>query len=312
MAFAETGKLHSEINAYNLLLIDPNTYCHKPNLKNAPRVQVNPMKWGYDVPVDGCRVPESDLPVSTSTSTFPQLEGIAELDRGPACVIHDIEFTLSKDQRKDELHSDRTGIPAFMSIQLLESYICNAAASRCFIHDAESLLWVLIWTVAHCSVSQERWEITPAAERFIRQLSKLDVAALCEHKRGMISDGPRLAKKIRELKTDFAIALSPVIGQLADFFFIYLYSAPDTLPLFSSSSSFKDIPQSSSNRSSISDMEKIILEESYQELSRAHQGRYNLHKQYIKESRSQTFSRIFDIIRKQILVLEQWYRLPAL
>ncbi|QRW05813.1 hypothetical protein RhiLY_04812 [Ceratobasidium sp. AG-Ba] len=308
MAFTEAGMIHCDISAYNLLLVNPATHYKGSNWMNAPKVQAKPSKWDYNARGANCANSDNDPAMSMNTSTSPRLQRIAELGRGPVCVVHDTEFTISEDRKKDEVHSDRTGTPAFISIQLLESYMGNTTASRGFIHDAESLLWVLIWTVAHRSVSEERWEIMPNAEKIIRQLSKLDISDLCEHKLNMISDGQRLMDRILEMETDLADGLAEVIGRLADFFYTYLYSGYKTSRTGPSARSHsKRGPQSDPSAGAAVGPKRPI----FTQPSQTHQARHMLHKQYIEESRTQTFNRLFDILNEPVAQLREWYSLPT-
>ncbi|QRV76919.1 phosphoribosylformylglycinamidine synthase [Ceratobasidium sp. AG-Ba] len=309
MAFTEAGMIHCDISAYNLLLINPATHYKDSNWMNAPKVQANPSKRDYNARgTNSYDVQRRFELLINLYSTSPRLQRIAEWGRGPVCVVHDTEFTISEDRKKDEVHSDRTGTPAFISIQLLESYMGNTTASRGFIHDAESLLWVLIWTVAHRSVSEERWEITPNAEKIIRQLSKLDISDLCEHKLNMISDGQRLRDMILEMETDLADGLAEVIGRLADFFYTYLYSGHKTSRTgLSARSHFKRGPQSDPSAGAAVGPKRPI----FTQPSQTHQARHMLHKQYIEESRTQTFNRLFDILNEPVTQLKEWYSLPV-
>ncbi|KAG9077036.1 hypothetical protein FS749_011130 [Ceratobasidium sp. UAMH 11750] len=115
-----------------------------------------------------------------------------------------------------------------MSAQLLESYMSSQnKVVRTYVHDAESLLWVLIWVVAHCSTSEDRWEIGDAAAGIIQRLSTHDLRSLYKKKKAMLSSARWLVLDIREMGTELSKDLASVIGQLAGFFYLYLYVAPD-------------------------------------------------------------------------------------
>ncbi|QRV92137.1 phosphoribosylformylglycinamidine synthase [Ceratobasidium sp. AG-Ba] len=308
MAFTEAGKIHCDISAYNLLLVNPNTHYKDSNWMNAPKIQTNPSKWDRNSLGAKCSTHNSYPAMSPDTGTCPRLKRVKDLGRGPLCVVHDTEFMINEDRKGDELHSDRTGTPAFISIQLIESYMSNSVAGRSFIHDTESLFWVLIWVVAHRSLSTNRWEISSTAAEIIRELSTLNMPSLCSNKRGMIADGLRLVERIQEMNTDFAVALAGVIGNLADFFYIYLYTGPrkpSTRPLAAGSGS-KNNPKSVLSADAVLEIKKQMR----QQPSQLHQRRYDLHTQYIAESRTQTFSRLFDIINEPAAQLTQWYSLP--
>ncbi|KAG8734563.1 hypothetical protein FRC10_011656, partial [Ceratobasidium sp. 414] len=195
-----------------------------------------------------------------------------------------------------DVHSDRTGTPAFISAQLLKSYMSRGKVARSYVHDAESLLWVLIWVVAHRSAHEDRWEINDKAARTIQKLSKHDITSLWENKKGMLSDTRELVSDIKEMGTEFSKDLAPVIGELADFFYLYLYAAPSNPePATSDSDSDSDLDPADSA-----------------EPNMYHQAKLALHKQYIGESRIQTFDRLFAIINRRITRLKKRHTLNDL
>ncbi|KAG9080616.1 hypothetical protein FRC06_006344, partial [Ceratobasidium sp. 370] len=111
-----------------------------------------------------------------------------ELKRGPMCVVHDTEFTVNEDRPEGKAHTDRTGTPVFISAQLLQGFEPGeASVGRTFIHDVESLLWVLIWVIAHRS-QKETWQVSKAAQELIQELSRNDLSKLGRYKRAMLGD----------------------------------------------------------------------------------------------------------------------------
>ncbi|KAG8747358.1 hypothetical protein FRC10_001537, partial [Ceratobasidium sp. 414] len=191
-----------------------------------------------------------------------------------------------------DVHSDRTGTPAFISAQLLKSYMSQGKVARTYVHDAESLLWVLIWVVAHRSIHKDRWEINDTAAWMIRELSKHDIVSLRRTKESMLSLSQQLVSDIMEMGTEFSKDLAPIIGELADCFYLYLYAAPSNpKPATSDSDSDSDPADSA-------------------EPNMYHQAKLALHKQYIEESRSQTFDRLFAIINRRITRLKKRHTLP--
>ncbi|KAG9080048.1 hypothetical protein FRC06_007135, partial [Ceratobasidium sp. 370] len=206
MAFTQARKIHCDISAYNLLLIDPEKHYEERGWLKAPTLPLN-----------------SDV---TDTCACPRLKRVEEVNRGPVCVVHDTEFTVNEDRTKGEVHTDRTGTPAFISAQLLEGTSGQGPTTRSFIHDIESLLWVLIWAVAHRSQDKDIWKVNTTAEDVIRKLSQNDLHSLGEYKRNLLADRARLEEKIDDFENDWSGDLAGVIGELADYIYTYLYFRP--------------------------------------------------------------------------------------
>ncbi|KAG9080370.1 hypothetical protein FRC06_006671, partial [Ceratobasidium sp. 370] len=150
-----------------------------------------------------------------------------ELKRGPICVVHDTEFTVNEDRPEGKAHTDRTGTPAFISAQLLQGFEPGeASVARTFIHDVESLLWVLIWVIAHRSQKKETWQVSKAAQELIQELSRNDFSKLGRYKQSMLGETSGLEKLIRGLGNDWCEDLAPVVGELADYLYTYIYFEP--------------------------------------------------------------------------------------
>ncbi|KAG9081261.1 hypothetical protein FRC06_005684 [Ceratobasidium sp. 370] len=285
MVFTKAGEIHCDISAYNLLLINPAIHDDDKGLPNAPKSALRPTRQDYNGTGTKCAMAEENIQLSTSEYKCPQLQRVRDLGRGPVCIIHDTELTINGDKGKNEVHSDRTGTPVFISAQLLESYMTQRKVTRTYIHDAESLLWVLIWVVAHHSMYEDRWEISDAAAGIIRQLSVHNIKTLWQGKENMLFNWIRLVSNVQDMGTQLAQDLAPVIGELAHFFLIYLYytpldSGPDSGPT------------------------NLDL------LSHITQPYDALHKQYVEESRHQTFDRLFGIINRHITWLQKMRPTP--
>ncbi|KAG8696582.1 hypothetical protein FRC08_007061 [Ceratobasidium sp. 394] len=201
---------------------------------------------------------------------------LAASTRAPDC-----KFMIKEDRGERGVHSDRMCTPVFMSAQLLESYISSQSnVTRTYVHDAKTLLWVLIWVVAHRSMHKDHWEVGDKAARTIRKLSGNDTTSLWENKKGMLAGFRQLALDIQKMGTESSEDLAPVIGELAYFFYVYLYCTPPN-------------PGSGSSPTNFNWLNQIA------------QPYDALHKQYVAESRSQTFDRLFEIINYHIKWLQE-------
>ncbi|KAG8698336.1 hypothetical protein FRC09_007285 [Ceratobasidium sp. 395] len=215
MAFTETGKIHCDISAYNLLLINATKHYVGSWLKE-PKVQASAGMWSRTA--KGTSVREV-----TDEHTSPRMARVKSLNRGPVCVVHDTEFTVDEDRPEGETHTDRTGTPAFISAQLLEAHMSGEPVTRTFIHDVESLLWVLVWVVAHHSQKEDRWQISKAARKVIQGMSQNNWDNLVDYKKGLLSDSFGLRDTIRKFDNKWSDQLAPVIGRLASFLYQYIY-----------------------------------------------------------------------------------------
>ncbi|KAG8709334.1 hypothetical protein FRC08_018393 [Ceratobasidium sp. 394] len=288
MAFAEAGQIHCDISAYILLLINLDTHHGNKGRPNASKLEPETAKWGYNGTATKCATADSCSSIQANTSGYksPRLQLAEDLGRGTVCVIHDAEFMVNEDTGEKAARRNRMATPAFMSAHLLESYMSpQSKVTRTYIHDAESLLWVLIWVVAHRSRREDRWEVNDKAARMIQKLSTNDFTFLWESKEAMLSGTQWLVSDIWEMGTELSKDLASVIGQLAGFFYLYLYAAPPN-------------PESSISDSD-SDLVDLVEPCPLRVIKLA------LHKQYIEESRSQTFDRLFATINRCIARLEK-------
>ncbi|KAG8792502.1 hypothetical protein FRC12_005933 [Ceratobasidium sp. 428] len=282
MAFTQAGKLHCDISAFNLLLVNPDKHYGERGWLNAPKVPLNPDIWnrtakGINIVAEGTTTNNEE---HSGQPTCPRLKRVEELNRGPMCVIHDTEFTVNEDRSENEVHTDRTnqGTPAFISAQLLEaSSSKKAPTTRTFIHDVESLLWVLVWVVAKRSQSEKRWKINNVAKAVITGLSQSDMALLQDYKKSFLlaSGHPgTFEAKIKGFENDWSDDLTDVICDLANYIWCYLYFEPST--------------RLRSSRRRPTEEEAT-------------------HEEYTTRSRSNTFADLFGIFDDAIVALEAKY-----
>ncbi|KAG8695300.1 hypothetical protein FRC09_009251 [Ceratobasidium sp. 395] len=219
MAFTEAGKIHCDISAYNLLLIDATKHYVGSWLK-APKVQASADVWSRTA--KGTSVREA-----TDEHMSSRMARVKSLNRGPVCVVHDTEFTVDEDRPEGETHTDRTGTPAFISAQLLAAHMSGESVARTFIHDVESLLWVLIWVVAHHSQKEDTWQINETAREVIQELSQNNWNKLATYKANQLSNTDGLKKTIRRFDNKWSEQIADVIGRLASFLYPYIYISPE-------------------------------------------------------------------------------------
>ncbi|KAG8727873.1 hypothetical protein FRC10_005553, partial [Ceratobasidium sp. 414] len=293
MAFTEAGKMHCDISAYNLLLINPEEHYGKSGWIAAPKIQPSADVWnrvadGTTHVSDGAT---STAQTSINQGACPRLKSINKLKRGPVCVVHDTEFTMDEDRTHDKVHRDRTGTPAFISLQLLQGFLSDKGPiTRTFMHDVESLFWVLVWVVANRSQDENAWRVNDTAKEIIKSLSQNDLAKLRDYKDLLLHNRRRLVSDIRNLKNDWSENLAPIIRRLAYFLYIYLYCDP------------KDTLDSSADPEDSDSSEDLDLDEDAQESN--DQLDNSLHLTYITEPRSRTFARLLKMFRKNIRVLK--------
>ncbi|KAG8735515.1 hypothetical protein FRC10_010424, partial [Ceratobasidium sp. 414] len=117
------------------------------------------------------------------------------------------------------------GTPAFISAQLLvDPPAGQLLAARTFIHDIESLLWVLIWMTAHHEPSKMNRE----AREFVQELSQYDLRKLGKFKLSTIKAYEDLDSNILKFNNTWSNDLAPVIQELAEFLFHFLYATKPT------------------------------------------------------------------------------------
>ncbi|KAG8709989.1 hypothetical protein FRC09_000362, partial [Ceratobasidium sp. 395] len=229
MAFTEAGKIHCDISAFNLLLVNPEKHYKDQDWLKAPKTPPNPAVWDRTAKdtdgTSGNTVPSTSA--QDEKRVCPRLTRVKELKRGPVCVVHDTEFTVDEDRPAGTAHTDRTGTPAFISAQLLKGFATGEdKVTRTFIHDVESLFWVLVWVVAHRSQKEDTWQVSKEAETLMRKLSQPDLTDLGDYKRKTLSDVEDLDRQVRGFGNDLCEDLAPIIGELAEFLFVYIYVNP--------------------------------------------------------------------------------------
>ncbi|KAG8695299.1 hypothetical protein FRC09_009250 [Ceratobasidium sp. 395] len=264
MAFTEAGKIHCDISAYNLLLVDVTKHYLGSWLKES-KVQASADVW--DRTAKGTSVREA-----TDKSTNPRPTRVESLNCGLVCVVHDTEFTIDEEQPKGEARTGLTGTPVFASAQLLEAHISGLPIPRTFIHDVESLLWVLIWVVAHHSQKEDSWQINETAQDVIEELRQNNWDNLTAYKRRLISDVFGIQENIRKFDNKWSEKLAPVIGLLASFLYSYMYICPESLV--------------------------DVMDDEYFAFLASH------HEKLIACSRSSTFARLFRILDATLAKLE--------
>ncbi|KAG8751115.1 hypothetical protein FRC12_012593 [Ceratobasidium sp. 428] len=275
MALTEAGKIHCDISAFNLLLVDPKQHYKDQDWLEAPKTPPNPAVW--DRTAKDTKGNSSDTVSSTSAQdekrACPRLARVKELKRGPVCVVHDTEFTVDEDRPAGTTHTDRTGTPAFISGQLLSGYATGEdKVTRTFIHDVESLFWVLVWVVAHRSISKDSWRVGEDAAGVLQDLSQPDFSKLGRYKKDKISSGGGLRALVQGFGNDLCKDLAPVIGSLAHFLSAYLYFEPEP----ADDPDFEDL--------------------------RAAQAQ--LHEKFTSYPRSATFGHLFTILDRTITTLK--------
>ncbi|CAE6477897.1 unnamed protein product [Rhizoctonia solani] len=188
MALTEVGKLHCDISAYNILLIDPKKHYPDQNWLADPKFTIIPEIWNQTARQSsgayfGDNGPEDQV---NKEYKSPRLKRVMELRRGPYCVLHDTEFMIDAVLDRKDNRIDRTGTPAFVSAQLLTA-TAECPIFRTFMHDIESLFWVLFWVLIHrTQVSDGPWTVNEHAKQLIQQLSNSDMTTLGAFKRSLI------------------------------------------------------------------------------------------------------------------------------
>ncbi|KAG8714760.1 hypothetical protein FRC09_017275, partial [Ceratobasidium sp. 395] len=195
MAFAEAGLLPCDISAFNILLVNPEVHYHRTDgeWNRSAKGSLGDLVWNS---LSSQPLPEPDPEATSVKITDSQMRQnfISELKRGPYAVLCDVEHTVNERWSSEEIHRDRTGTPAFISAQLLMDPVGDdPPVGRSFVHDLESLMWVLIWVAAH----QSPREMNAEARKFVRELSQHDLHALGRFKanfiRGYLDAGAKIS-----------------------------------------------------------------------------------------------------------------------
>ncbi|QRV83914.1 kinase domain protein [Ceratobasidium sp. AG-Ba] len=228
-AFAEVGMLHRDISVYNILLVDPKVHYRQSGGWMNAVSGLGSLVWN-SLASEILPPKRNDEPGATPTTDEKSYreEYLRGLNRGPAGVVSDVEFSVEERRDEEEVNTDRTGTPAFISAQLLESFTTDQPpVAHTIIHDIESVLWVLVWVVAH----HEPGAMNPAAKDFARSLSEPNLRKLYHFKQGTIESYDSLERNIRRFDNGWSEDLAPVIQELAIFlsFFMYVRKGRTTL-----------------------------------------------------------------------------------
>ncbi|KAG9079420.1 hypothetical protein FS749_008541 [Ceratobasidium sp. UAMH 11750] len=225
MAFAEAGMLHRDISAYNILLINPEAHYLGTDGKwnNTVKGSLGNLVWKClsPQPLPDVVSNATDMEIANSGRSWRE-EYIDDLGRGPYAVLCDAEHAVNE-KRALEVHRDRTGTPIFVSAQLLLNPVGRAPVHRSFVHDIESLMWVLVWVTIH----QDPQNMSEKAREFARELSRRDLNALGEFKQSTTQRYLALRQTITEFGNPWSKQLAPTIQTMARFFADFLYPNED-------------------------------------------------------------------------------------
>ncbi|CAE6461806.1 unnamed protein product [Rhizoctonia solani] len=274
MGLTEVGKIHCDVSAYNLLLIDPKKHYPDQNWLGQSTFQIRPEVWKETArssfEAGGSYDAESEY-------ESPRLKRVKALGRGPYCVLHDTEFTVDARPNRKDVHPDRTGTPAFISAQLL---IADSPNARTFMHDIESLFWVLVWVLIRRGKNLDGpWSVNEHAKQLIRDLSNNDFAALGKFKRSFIKSSvdTDCEQEILKLENPWCEDLVLLIQEFGAFLYCYLYAK--TTRAFSEWAG-----------------------DAFQ------QGLPQLHDQFLDQPHLQTFEVLFTILERHMGILEKKYQ----
>ncbi|KAG8707337.1 hypothetical protein FRC08_000575 [Ceratobasidium sp. 394] len=224
-AYAEAGMVHCDISAYNILLVDPKIhYMASGGWNKSVKGSLGDLIWNCTGSEPLPPTPEGTME-TTEPSRSPREKYVENLKRGPLGVSSDAEFSIKERRPPSEVHRDRTGTPAFISAQLLtDPPVGQPSVARTFIHDIESLLWVLIWMTAH----HEPSKMNINAREFIQELSQYDLRKLGKFKLSTIKAYEDLDSSIINFDNSWSEDLAPVIQELAEFLYHFLYATEPT------------------------------------------------------------------------------------
>ncbi|KAG9091855.1 hypothetical protein FRC07_011769, partial [Ceratobasidium sp. 392] len=220
MAFAEAGMLHCDISAFNILLINPAVHYRgsKGEWNESVKGSLGKLVWDS--------LPSQPLLETTSSATNSKTRDrereyyVTSRNRGPYAVLCDAEHAVNENRPPEKVHRDRTGTPAFISAQLLlDPPDGESPVRRTFIHDLESLMWVLVWVVAH----QQPAKMNDKARNFVRKLTQYDLNALGEFKRLFIKNFADVETEISDFDNSWSKQLAPIIQEMAYYFAHFLY-----------------------------------------------------------------------------------------
>ncbi|KAG8707130.1 hypothetical protein FRC09_002012 [Ceratobasidium sp. 395] len=142
------------------------------------------------------------------------------LERGLYAVLCDVEHAASEGRLSEVIYEGLMGTPAFVSGHLLANPSDDELpVRRTFIHDFESLMWVLIWVVAH----EKPKQMSDEARDFIRSLTQRNLNTLGDFKRRFVMGRMLVAEKISAFGNTRSRKLAHTIQHMAHFFACLLY-----------------------------------------------------------------------------------------
>ncbi|KAG8778178.1 hypothetical protein FRC12_025131 [Ceratobasidium sp. 428] len=293
MAFAEAGLLHCDISAFNILLVNPEVHYQGTNGEwNRPvEGSLGDLTWNS---LSSQPLPEEKPGATNMVITDSQMRQgfVDKLKRGPYAVLCDVEHTVNERRSPGEIHRDRTGTPAFISAQLLMDPIGDEPpVGRSFIHDLESLMWVLIWVAAHQSPS----EMNAEARKFVRELSQYELDALGRFKVNFIRGYLDVNATISQFGNTWSTKLAPIIQKMAAFFAHFLYPTKTKTKAFG--------PGNSNDAPSTLDAEFADFD--YNEDDDEVQRNLQKHLEYMEQKRWKSFMYFLGLFHYSIRELSQ-------
>ncbi|KAG8705289.1 hypothetical protein FRC09_003048 [Ceratobasidium sp. 395] len=109
-----------------------------------------------------------------------------------------------------DMHTHPTGVLSFMALNLLGGY--SKAAEHSYLHDLESLFWVLLYVVAE---HREGETIDPQAQYVLSDLSIISRHELYNAKFTLLGEIVERRLNIASFKTSWAVALGPLVYSFA-------------------------------------------------------------------------------------------------
>ncbi|QRW09654.1 RNA-directed RNA polymerase L [Ceratobasidium sp. AG-Ba] len=224
----EQGKVHRDISEGNILcsrltnLVKSSNSDHQDHSGSAPSNDPkhnSDRDVGYDSDTDTDTTDTSSifsdvLSESSADTELNQLPlepetGVVSADERQVYIqkrygksrvagrLYDLEFMVKENRPDNEARGmERTGTPAFISAQLLLA-TDQKPVRHTYLHDLESIFWVLVWMIAtHVESGQKR---SSEAERLVNKLCRRDDETLGEFKRGFISSPKRARGDILDL-----------------------------------------------------------------------------------------------------------------
>ncbi|KAG9128570.1 hypothetical protein FRC07_000003 [Ceratobasidium sp. 392] len=287
VAFAEAGMLHCDISAFNILLVDPEVHYAGINKEWNKSVQGSLGKLVWNSLSSQLLPKVGSAMAKSANSAEARKEYVDSLDRGPYAVLCDAECAADEEQSLEPMRWDPTGTPAFFSAQLLLGpFDGEPPVRRSFIHDLESLMWVLIWVVAH----QQPEKMSGKACDFIRELSQHDLNALGNFKRLFIMNFMEAEDEISKFGNSWSKQLAPAIKKMASFFAHFLYPVKEKVeegkPNASVDSRFASYQEEGAN----DELEQLMGAE---------------HNRYMKHDRLKTFYHFLGITTESIKTLSR-------